>query len=416
MKKIAYAVLAVLSMHAYADVQTSINQLQSEINTLNVQLQKKANDKAIAPSIIGLDSSNPLALMPKVQMPVYVLRAKDQLSQPIVFGALLEADAQYTSGDTITMKGGSTYGSGSDTAMSKVQPFVMSNINSMTTGIFSIKNSLPITNPVVIDRAFVIFGNLDKSPFSLTTGMTYLPFGTFSGNGPWNNALTTNLFRTAATNQIDVNYSNAWLIGNAGIFNSDASGAPADTDLLVNAIAKKTWRNIGVSLGAGYLSDVRGLNSGLGEAYTFSSTGTASQPLTGGTNPAYDINASIGPAYFTLLGEYASTIHGAQSLGQNVGLMNAWMLGEQSTFKSYGIPFTFQISYSATDNMNNVPMPFAGAIAMNLKTATGIKNQWLTSIDGEFWKNIYIGPEFDYQHLYTGQNSLTSTLDVSVFL
>lgn len=412
MKKIACTILSLLSLGAYADEQASLNQLQAEINALNAQVQNK---QMAMSSVVGLDTINPLGLMSKVQMPVYMLRAKDQLSNPIVVGAQFEADAQYTAGNTLPIKGGTTYGNGSDIALSKIEPFIMSNINSETTGMFAFKNSLPITNPPVMSRVFLIFGNLDKSHWSLTTGATYLPFGNFAGNGLWDNALTTNLFRSALTDQVDVNYSNQWLIANAGGYSAGVVGA-TEVAFLANAIAQKTWHGMGMSLGTGYLSDVRGTNDSFGGAYALSGSSSLSQPLTGGTNPAYDISASFGPAYLTALSEFVTTGHGAQSLGQHVGTMNAWMLGEQSKLKIRGIYTQFQLSYSKTDNMNNIPMPFAGDIAQNLKTAVGIQHQWLGSVTGEFWNNIFIGPEFDYQHLYTGQRAYTTTLDVTAYL
>ena len=397
---------------AHADVNANMDQLQTEINTLNAKL----NQENISTDLIGLDTETPFGAMPKVEMPLSILAAKAELSHPLVFGGELEVDAENTSGDNIALKGGGSYQNGSNISLSRAYLFTMANLNDMTTFLVNFKNNLPSQN-VTVERAFLLFGNLNKTPFSLTLGPTYLPFGTFSGNaasGLWFNALTTNLFRASLTNQIIANYANSWFMTNAGIYENSALGSQS-ADYLFNSELHNTWNNINMSMGAGFLSDVRGSSAQLGSAYNLQGAGTSGQPLTGGTNPAYDINASIGPSYFSLLGEFVSTTQGAEELGQSVGPMNAWMLGEQSNFKIYGVPTAFQVSYSASTNMSQVPMSFGGNIGGNLKTASGIQHQWLSSITGELWKNVYIGPEFLAASLYNGQHSYSTTLDVNAY-
>jgi hypothetical protein len=244
-------------------------------------------------------------------------------------------------------------------------------------------------------------------------GANYLPFGNFSGNGPWSNALTTNMFRVSTTNQVIANFSNNWLIVNTGIYSNTGVAGSSSINYLANAIAQKTWNGIGMSFGAGYMSDVSGSNSGLGKAYGTGASGPNN--LSSATNGAYDINASIGPAYFTLLAEYVSTVGGAMQGGHSTGVMSAWMLGEQSNFKVHDIPTKFQLSYSQTVNMNNIQMTYNADIPSSLKTNAGIQSQWLTSIQGQFFHNVWIGPEFVTAQLYTGQNSYTGTLDVTAY-
>lgn len=413
MKKLALTVLTLLAFNnVYADdINTTITQLQDQINALNAQLNNPST-KAGVP-IVGTDAANPLSAMSKVQMPIQVLKAKSQLNNPVVLGGEIETDLQYTDGNTIPLSNGTTYKSGSDVGVNKVYLMTMANINDEATGLVNLVMTRP-THAIDVERAFLIFGNLNKNPFSLMAGANYLPFGNFSGNGPWSNALTTNLFRVSTTNQMVANYTNRWLILNGGIYSNNAAGAN-NIDYLFNGIANGSWKNINMSLGAGYMNDVRGANSGFGNSYVLQGATSAAKPLSGGTNGAFDINASIGPAYFTLLAEYVSTNHGATEAGKSVASMNAWMLGEQSKFKLYQIPMVYQISYSATDNMSAIQMIYNGNIPQNLKTAIGIQHQWLTSLVGEFWTNVWIGPEFVTAKLYTGQYSYTGTLDATAY-
>lgn len=413
MKKLACMLLTALSFQAYADdPSVTIQQLQAEINALNAQIHQPRLMSNAVP-VVGTDAANPLAAMSKVQMPVMVLKAKNQLNNPIVLGGEIETDLQDTQGQTIPLSGGGTYKNGSDISLSKVYLMTMANISDEVTALTNLRMLLP-NYAVDFERAFVIFGNLNKNPFSLMVGANYLPFGTFSGNGPWSNALTTNLFRISTTNQMIANYTNKWLIVNTGIYSNNISGSN-NVDYLLNGIAQTTWRKIGASFGMGYISDVRGANSSLGNAYVLQGANSGIKPLSGGTNGALDINGSIGPAYFTLLGEYVTTLHGATEAGSQVGDMSVWMLGEQSKFKVYQIPTVFQLSYSATKNMQSIPMVYNANIPANLHTAVGVQHQWLTSIDSEFWNNVWIGPEFVTAKLYTGQYSYTGTLDATAY-
>ena len=330
MKKIAVAVLSFIAASAYADVNATMTSIQNQLNQINAELNSKTPASTASVPFVGTDAANPLAAMSKVQMPINVLRAKNQLNNAVVLGGELEGDLQYTNGDSIPLKSGSSYQEGSDVSMSKVYLMTMVNFNDYVTGLINIKALQPITTAgVSVERAFLMFGNLNKSPFSLMVGANYLPFGNFAGNGPWSNALTTNMFRVSTTNQVIANFSNKWLIVNTGIYsNTSGGGNPPDNgyngvSYLVNAIAQSTWKGIGMSFGAGYINNINGSNSTLGKAYN---TSPGSSHLSGGTNGAYDINASIGPAYFTLLGEYVSTTRSATNAGKNTGVMSAWML------------------------------------------------------------------------------------------
>ncbi|ORU76845.1 DUF3573 domain-containing protein, partial [Francisella tularensis] len=47
-------------------------------------------------------------------------------------------------------------------------------------------------NNFSLGNAFVIFGNLDTSPFFLTAGRNKLSVGAFGGGGPWTGGITKN--------------------------------------------------------------------------------------------------------------------------------------------------------------------------------------------------------------------------------
>ncbi len=91
------------------------------------------------------------------------------------------------------------------------------------------------------------------------------------------------------------------------------------------------------------------------------------------------------------------------------------MLGLTGQFALFNSPYFWQVSYSKTANMQNVLMPLDGDYQDALKTTTGFKNQWIGSIQGEFWQNVYIGPEFTYGYLYNNAHTYTATLDATAY-
>ena len=65
--------------------------------------------------------------------------------------------------------------------------------------------------------------------------------------------------------------------------------------------------------------------------------------------------------------------------------------------------------------MQNVAMPLDGNYQDGLKTLIGFNHQWIGSIQGEYWKNVYVGPELTYGALYNGQNTYTAILDATAY-
>jgi hypothetical protein len=96
------------------------------------------------------------------------------------------------------------------------------------------------------------------------------------------------------------------------------------------------------------------------------------------------------------------------------GKLSSWMLGANYKTGLYNIPTTFQLSYSATENMQNLPYALPGEANGTINTVgTSVKNQWLASVEGEVLTNFFVGPEFDYSELYTGQKTYAVTLDMN---
>ncbi len=393
--------------------QANLNQLQAQINTLQMQVNNLQPDSQSG--VLGLDTAVPFGTLSKVQMPEALLTTRGNTPPALVLGGQVETDLQYWNGSNITTTSGTNYNANSSAlSLSRVYLFNEANIGPHALGMISFINGRPSQN-IQLDRAFLLLGNLNAShPFYITAGSTYLPFGAFSGNGPLDNALTTNLFRISPTDQLIANYGQGPFLVQAGTYSNNSTSVNNSINGLTSILFNDKIANIAVNLGASYLSNIVGTNSEAGVAFN-NGTASSTTPLNSSTNPAYDFNFSIGIAPFSVIGEYVSTLRSVNNNDVNVGTISSWMLGTVGKFALMSIPYNWQLSYSATRNLQNVPMALDGDYQQNYKYAS-IKNEWLASIQGEYWQNVYLGPELDYDDLYNNAgHTYTLTFDATAY-
>lgn len=188
----------------------------------------------------------------------------------------------------------------------------------------------------------------------------------------------------------------------------------------------KTVGSIAYGLGGSYLNDVRGSGTAISGAYANNGVVSAASPVTGGRNGALDFNAQIAYNFnnkqsLGLSGEWATTTASAQYVSSpntltDTGKMSAWNVTGNYSAPILNRSTTFSLGYSATKNMQNIPMPLAG----NAQDATpsnvpGIKNQWLVFVNSQVFDNAYMGPEYARMKLYNGNYTWESTFDLSFY-
>ena len=364
--------------------------------------------------MVSLDTGAPFGAMSKTETPLALIKARNINSAPWVLGGQLEADLQYWNGSNIHTTNNTTYNNGSNVSLTKWYLFNQVNISKNAIGILSLKNSLP-SYTVQIDRAFLMLGQLNTSqPLFVIAGYTYLPFGNFGANGPLDNNITTNMFRISPTDQVSLNAGTGHFTVIGTMFNNNSS-VNNSINYLVTGLFNKTIEGYNLSAGNSYLTNIVGTNSGVGGAYHQAGSFSSTQPLQSATNPAWDINVSFGLAPLSIVGEYVTTLRSSTNQTQSVGKISAWMMGFTGKFAAVGTPYSWQLTYDKTRNMQNMPMPLDGDYAANLKTLTGYTYQWLGSIQGQYWKNVYLGPEISYGNLYNNTYAYTLTLDLTAY-
>ena len=415
MKRISLLSALVLgSFPAYAVVtEQDIQQLQQQINSLQQSInQASAQQSSKLSKWISTDTAMPFGGMPDTAMAITLLKAKENtLSAPVILGGELEFDTQYWDGAYKVPRSPYSTGTGSGIAVTTASLYTGANFNSWSQGLVNYALS---GNQLTVPLALINFGNLLVSPFYATVGDTYLPFGVFNDNGPWSNTLTTNLFRTDSTNQVTLGWDyNQW---NANIGAYDSTDYRQElNDYVFNLNYNLTTNNNSYGVGMSYLTDVRGTNAVLGSSYTTANP-TPEQPLSGGANPALDLNADININAWGAALEYVSTLSKSVEVRNTSGnLMSTWDAGVTYSFNLAGLPTQYLLSYSATDHMNDIQMPLNGSAGNSVNSLIGIQQQWLTSIDIQVANNMYLGPEFTYDRMYNGAGTTVTTLDFSAY-
>ncbi len=417
-----------------ATQSAQIQQLQQEITELQAQVNSTSANGGVgtthgALSMLYADTTKgaftdydlPFGRLPDTGLSYALLQEQQKFPSVLTIGGYFEADAQIWGGDAInnnsTITEGSYANNSSDFAATTADLYFLANLNNWTQAFVTVDGGLT-GHTTTVSEAFVTFGNLAKSPFYATLGQSYIPFGLFEGYGVWANTLVTNAFRSAEIPQLNVGFGQGGFNSSIAFFN----GEDNVNDFSINAqYGTSTSNTVSATGGLGYVNDVRFMGNELGEAYATGSTPVSNtNPLSGGRNGAIDVNALVNYNFnakdsLGLSGEWVGTTGSAQVNNVDTGKMSAWDLMGTYTTAIASKSTVFAVGYSATQNMQNVPLALGGAASTGGADITGAKSQWLAYVDSEVLDNVYLGPEYSIMKLYNGDNTWESTLDLSVY-
>lgn len=162
---------------------------------------------------------------------------------------------------------------------------------------------------VFINRAFITFGNLDKSPIYFTMGQIYVPFGSYS-SVMVANPLTKDFARTNER-AVLLGFSSHGFYGQTYAFKGDAY---VSNNTMIN-----NWgANLGyfithglysAKMDAGFIQDIAD-----SQGFQFGSSNFAGFGAASATEkldhrvPAYDVNTQLTAGPFALIGEYIATV------------------------------------------------------------------------------------------------------------
>ncbi|MEY8766678.1 MULTISPECIES: DUF3573 domain-containing protein [Francisella] len=332
----------------------------------------------------------------------------------VFFGGFIEADAQAWWGSGITKNNPNNQrlsANGQNIYLTNAKLYFLSNLGHYVTAQFDFDTDE--SGSFGLGNAFVIFGNLDTSPFFVTAGRNKPTVGSYGGGGSWTGGITGFLAPDNVTN-VSLNYKDAVWNASVAVFGSDDKHANFSTGLFY---ADSWTPNLGAGFNVGYVYNIAGAgNSSIPLALdNLNRKGDTVGAINVDGNLAYSMWGGI----FQIGAGWASTTNAEEFNGVGNGnvLAGAWygalnyaaMLGGRNT--------NFNVTYGQSYNSQAIPMGTANASPNFGNTATGIKEQLIFSAQRAYFDdNVLFGPEYAYQRLYSGEHMNTITLDMSVYV
>lgn len=329
----------------------------------------------------------------------------------VFFGGFIEADAQAWFGSGITRSGANSHpGNGQNIYLTSANLYFLSNLGHYVTAQFDFDTNE--SGQFSLGNAFVIFGNLDTSPFFVTAGRNKLSVGTYGGGGTWTSGITKFLSPGNVTN-LSVDYKDQVWNANIAVFGSDDKHANVSTGLFY---ADSWTPNLAVGFNIGYVFNIAGAdNSSIASSLK---NLNRSGDNVGALNVDGNLTYAIWDGFLNLGAGWASTTN-KEDFNGNGGnvLAGAWYGAANYSLVLGGRNTNFNVTYGQSYNAAAVPMATANASPNFGQTAAGIKQQLIFSAQRAYFDdNVLFGPEYAYQRLYTGEHMNTITLDMSVYV
>lgn len=209
---------------------------------------------------------------------------------------------------------------------------------------------------VSVDKAFVNIGNLDESPYYMTAGQVYVPFGQYSSNmvsAPLTSVLGQTQVRAAMFGFAPVEDSG--FFGTVFGYNSDTvldnSGAGG-----ANLVYQYGNEHLNGNFGASYITNIADSNGmqDTGAGYgQFAGFGFSSNTEMVSQVPGYDLHGLFNVGPYSFLGEYVSAVEAfdESALSYN-GLgakPQAFTAEGARTFRLFHKPASLALGYGWTD-------------------------------------------------------------------
>ena len=331
----------------------------------------------------------------------------------IFFGGYIEADAQTWFGSEISRANGMSNfpSNGQNIYLTNSKLYFLSNLGHYVTAQFDFDTDE--TGAFGLGNAFVMFGNLDTSPFFVTAGRSKLSVGVYGGGGPWTSGIIDEFLSPDKVTNVSFNYKNETFNANISVFGSDDKRANFSTALFY---ADTFSENLSAGFNVGYVYNIAG--AGNGGIQNFLQNADRENDNVGVLNFDGNISYAMLGGIWQLQGGWSSTTNKEDFNGDGSSVnTGAWYTGIAYALNLGGRNTNFNVTYGESYNAALVPMPLSNASPTFGQTISGIKSQFIASAQRAYFDdNVLFGPEYSYQRLYNNEYMNTLTLDLSVYI
>lgn len=421
---------ALVAGESASDIMENVNTSNSIVNLGDAPVggifnQSGGIDVGGAPAIttggqvtyLGAYSGNnsiPIGMLPSSLFASSLLGQREKFDDySVFFGGKIEADAQAWFGNSLPRTGGlgPSSDNGQNIYLTAANLYFLSNLGHYVTAQFDFDTDE--SGSFGLGNAFVIFGNLDTSPFFVTAGRSKLSVGQYGGGGAWVSGMTDFLSPDKVTN-VSVNYkSDVWNIS-AAAFGTDDQHANFSTGLFY----VDSWtENLAAGFNVGYVYNMAG--AGNSSLSTFLNNNPGHENDTVGVfNVDGNLTYTIWGGFLNLGAGWATTTNEEDFMGNGSSVLaGAWYGAANYALMLGGRNTNFGVTYGESYNSKMIPMGTANASPTFGMTAIGIEKQFVVSAQRAYFDdNVLFGPEWAYQQLYTGEHMNTITLDMVVYI
>ena len=306
-------------------------------------------------SYLGAYSGNnsvPIGMLSSSLFASSILGQRNNFSDyAVTFGAYIEGDAQAWNGNISSTNADH----GQNLYMTSAKLYFLANLGHYVTAQFDIDGDQG--GNFGIGDAFVVFGNLDTSPWFVTVGKLKPSVGSYGGGGPWTSGLTSTMFKAGTVSQVSLNYKANNLNWNVAVF-----GGHNDKRLDFSTglfYADSITDKLSGGFNIGYIHDLNAVNgsdnngvltSAFGDGVT---AGQAVGSVNFDGNLAYTLNGGTlqvqtGLATTTTKQNYTNNSNGKESYA------GAWYTGTNYSLVLGGRNTNFGIAYSQSYNANGI--------------------------------------------------------------
>ncbi|WP_044247517.1 DUF3573 domain-containing protein [Francisella hispaniensis] len=332
----------------------------------------------------------------------------------VFFGGFIEIDPQVYFGNSKVkgVNGNMLPQNGQNIYLTTANLYFLSNLGHYVTAQFDFDTDE--SNSFSLGNAFVIFGNLDTSPFFITAGKSYLSVGTYGGGGTITNGITDNFFEPGQVTNISLNYKdNVW---NANIAVSSSNDKKANFS--TGVFYADSWTdNLAAGFNIGYIYNLAG-SSDSGSFEQFLEQNNRQGDTIGSFNVDGNLTYNLWEGFLNLAAGWATTTNREDFNGNgNNVLAGGWYTAANYSLTLAGKDTNFGVSYGQTYNAMLIPMALASSPTSFGMSQSGIKSQLIFSAQRSYFdNNVLFGPEYVYQKLYNNNSTNTITFDISVYI
>ena len=272
----------------------------------------------------------------------------------------------------------------SDISLATVEIGIDASLSEWTSGhILLLYEEGEENNHIIVDEGTITIGNLEKSPFYLTAGKMYLPFGSFESN-MISDPLTLEIGETGDS-AVQIGFESGGFYGSVYTYNGDISETKDSDDKI---------DTFGANLGYSLVNDQMALDVGVDWMNNIGDTDALGDFL---GDPALatpdevddyvaglSIHAVFTTGPFTLIGEYVAALDDFEateiSFDGKGAEPEAWNLEFSYTTEMFnGRETTFAVAYQGTDEALALELPeerYLAAVSLGIFDNTSLALEW----------------------------------------